>query len=167
MYKKYHIDPKTELKGSMLNNMQKEWIANTIANFLIANPDVIIGAITVKKQNVQAHIRADSNKLYNYMLKLALLDKIKGYQEVNLIRDNRTVKVRSGNSLIDYLQTALWFDMKSTCKLKDIPSDSKNVNNLILVDWICNIVWGTCEDTNRDPIKHLHRKLNLQGLFFN
>lgn len=166
IYQKYGVDPKTELKGSMLNNIQKEYVASRVANLLIANPDVIIGAITVKKQNVQTHIREDSNKLYNYMLKLAFLDKIRLYPEVALVRDNRSIKVKSGNSLIDYLQTTLWFEMKSTCKLQDFPSDSKAVHNLVLVDWICNIVWGACEDSNREPLKPLRGKVQLQSLFF-
>jgi len=55
----------------------------------------------------------DGNKLYNYMLKCSLLDKMKIHLQgdINLIRDNKNVKVKSGNSLGDYLEITLWFDL--------------------------------------------------------
>jgi hypothetical protein len=34
-----------------------------------------------KKRNVRAHIRTDSNKLYNYMLRLSLLDRMAEYKK--------------------------------------------------------------------------------------
>jgi hypothetical protein len=35
--------------------------------------DIILHAIVVKKEHVLLHIRQDANKLYNYMIRLALL----------------------------------------------------------------------------------------------
>ena len=69
------------------------------------------------------------------MIKLALLPVIKDEVVVNLIRDNKSIKVKSGNSLIDYLQITLWFDMKVRTKIVDIPMDSKKVQNLIPIRW--------------------------------
>ena len=85
----------------------------------------LIGSITVNKSKVQLHIREDANKLYNYIIRLAVLPVIKDQPFVNLIRDNKSVKVKSGNCLIDYLQTELWFELHSRTKVVDIPSDSK------------------------------------------
>lgn len=48
-------------------------------------------------------MRRDSNKLYNYMIGLSLLDEMINYENVVLIPDPRTIKVKSGNSLHDYL----------------------------------------------------------------
>ena len=130
VYNRTKTDPKVELKGSALNVEGKKYFAREVHKLVSMNPDFRIGAITVNKSKVKQHIREDSNKLYNYMIRLAILDVVKHEPMVNLIRDNKTVKVKSGNSLIDYLQTTLWFEMDSRTKLVDIPSDSKKVQNL-------------------------------------
>ena len=52
-----------------------------------ANSDIVIHAIVVKKQNVLAHIQRDSNKLYNYMVRLALLKRMAKYDVVTMIPD--------------------------------------------------------------------------------
>lgn len=100
------------------------------------------------------------------MIKLAILDVIKHEPIVNLIRDNKTVKVKSGNSLIDYLQTTLWFEMNSKTKMVDIPSDSKKVQNLIFIDWMNNLIWSNYEDTNSEPYLILRSVIDSKKLFF-
>lgn len=130
------------------------------------NPDIRIGSITVNKSKVQQHIREDANKLYNYMIKLAILDSIKNEPTVNLIRDNKSIKVKSGNSLIDYLQTTLWFELNSKTKIIDIPSDSKKVQNLIFIDWMNNLIWGNYEDDNSEAYQILRSVIDSKKLFF-
>ncbi len=100
------------------------------------------------------------------MIRLAILDVIKHEPFVNLIRDNKTVKVKSGNSLIDYLQTTLWFEMNSKTKIVDIPSDSKRVQNLIFIDWMNNLIWGNYEDCNSEPYQILRSVIDSKKLFF-
>lgn len=166
VYGKTKTDPKIELKGSALSVNDKKYFANKVRELVSMNPDIKIGAITVNKSKVQQHIRDDSNKLYNYMIKLVALESIKQEPVVNIIRDNKTVKVKSGNSLIDYLQTILWFDMDSKTKLIDIPSDSKKVQNLIFIDWINNIIWGNYEDDNTEPYQAMRSVIESKKLFF-
>lgn len=166
VYKRTKTNPSIELKGSSLNIGDKEFIAHQTIKLLNDHPDIILGAITVSKEKVQSHIREDANKLYNYMLRLSVLDKITKIPVVNLIRDNKTIKVKSGNCLIDYLQTILWFDLKSSTKIIDIPSDSKKVQNLIFIDWINNIVWGNYEDNNHSAFNILIPRIDNKKLFF-
>lgn len=166
VYSKTKTDPKTELKGSALSTASKKYFASKVRELVSMNPDIKIGAITVNKSKVQQYIREDANKLYNYMIKLVALESIKQEPVVNLIRDNKTVKVKSGNSLIDYLQTILWFDMDSKTKLVDRPSDSKNVQNLIFIDWINNIIWGNYEDNNSEPYQAMRSVIESKKLFF-
>lgn len=166
VYTKTKTDPKTELKGSTLTVENKKFFAKKVRELVSMNPDIKIGAITVNKSKVQQHIRDDANKLYNYMIKLAILDVIKHEPIVNLIRDNKTVKVKSGNSLIDYLQTTLWFEMNSKTKMIDIPSDSKKVQNLIFIDWMNNLIWSNYEDTNSEPYLILRSVIDSKKLFF-
>jgi len=88
---------------------------------LARNPDIEIWAITVKKENVQEHIRKDPNKLYNYMIGLVLLDRIRQKPVVTFIPDKRSIKVESGNSLVDYLQIKLWFDLNVSTIIHNNP----------------------------------------------
>ena len=166
VYNRTKTDPKKELKGSSLNVSHKIFLAEKVRKLISMNPDIKLGSITVNKSKVQQHIREDSNKLYNYMIKLAILDSIKQEPIVNLIRDNKTIKVKSGNSLIDYLQTVLWFDLNSKTQIIDIPSDSKQVQNLIFIDWINNLIWGNYEDNNSEPYQRLKSVLDSKKLFF-
>lgn len=166
VYRKTKTDPKTELKGSSMTVEAKCFFAERVRKLVSMNPDIVIGAITVNKSKVQKHIREDGNKLYNYMIRLAVLPTIKGEPYVNLIRDNKTVKVKSGNSLIDYLQTTLWFDIECSTKIIDIPSDSKKVKNLIFIDWMNNLVWGKYEDGNDKAYNILRNVIFSKKLFF-
>lgn len=166
VYSKLNYNPKDELKGSSLSLQSKKDIANMLSILLSHHKDISVGAITVKKSNVLAHIRKDANKLYNYMIRLAVLEHIHKFPFVNLIRDNRSIKVKSGNSLIDYLQLTLWFEYSSKTEVVDIPSDSKKVSNLILTDWINNIVWGHYEDNNNEAFNILGKHIKEKHLFF-
>lgn len=166
VYNKCRKKPDFEIKGSSLSLNYKKFIAQQLVSLLSKNQDIKVGAITVQKVNVQSHIRQDSNKLYNYMLRLSLLDSVSNETIVSLVRDNRSIKVKSGNSLIDYLQTELWFELHSTTQIIDIPSDSKNVRNLILADWINNIIWGKYEDNNDEAYKILKDYILEKHLFF-
>lgn len=165
-YERTNTPTKKELKGSSLTQQQKKNVAQLIDKLLAKHSDIQIGAITVKKENVCEHIKEDANKLYNYMIRLIVLDKISNYPYVNVIRDNRSIKVKSGNCLIDYLQTTLWFDLSSKTKVVDIPSDSKKVDYLILADWINNIVWGYYEDNNTEAYSILKTRIFEKRLFF-
>jgi len=149
-----------------MKNEDKKYFAEQVRKLVSMNPDIAIGAITVNKSKVQKHIREDGNKLYNYMIRLAVLPTIQGEPIVNLIRDNKSVKVKSGNSLIDYLQTTLWFDMETHTRIVDIPSDSKQVKNLIFIDWMNNLIWGKYEDNNNEPYEILRNVITSKKLFF-
>ncbi len=64
------------------------------------------------------------------MVNFAVLDMIKLFPVVNFIPDPRTIKVASGNSLIDYLQIKLWFEYNVQTTLVNCPAESKSNLNL-------------------------------------
>lgn len=166
VYTRLEACPKTEIKGSSLALADKEFVARQTLALLQKNPDIKIVYITVKKENVQQHIQSDTNLIYNYMMRLALLKEVDKYSVVNLIRDNRSVKIKSGNTLINYLQTELYFSHGSSSKLVDIPSDSKAVQNLVFIDWINNLIWSHYEDNNSSPYNILKANIYSNRLFF-
>ena len=140
---------------------EKKWVdmtpkarldfANRAARLKLAHPEIVYSTITVKKENVQAHIRADSNKLYNYMIKMLLLDRMATFEHVTLIPDPRSIKVQSGNSLHDYLQTELWFTKNVATELRTLPISSTNSLGLQFSDMLAGVVFRFHEDNESIP----------------
>lgn len=129
-------------------------------------PQVKVLAITVNKRKVKAHIRQDPNKLYNYMIGLILLDRIKRQSRVSFIPDERSIKVASGNSLSEYLQVKLWFELNSKTVLENMPQESHKNLNLQFIDWSVHIIWQRYEDNNMTAFNVLKNRLSLRNLFF-
>lgn len=159
--------PNNELKGSDLNPTTQLFFTNMVVALLKRFTDIRIFSITVNKANVEGHIRQDPNKLYNYMIGLILIDFIKDFPLVTFIPDKRSIKVNSGNSLSDYLQIKLWFDMKSKTKINNRPKESCNESNLQFVDFISHIIWSKYEDQeNSAAYKTLAPYISEKHLFF-
>jgi hypothetical protein len=123
-------------------------------------------SMTVRKQNVQPHIREDSNKLYNYMISKLLLNEMAKYEEVTFVPDPRTIKVKSGNSLPDYLVTQLWFEKQVTTKLNYQPISSDQSLNLQFADMLSGCVQSHFEDTNSTNFNLLKDHISYKVLFF-
>lgn len=165
-YVKFKLNTKKEIKGCNLRDDVRNYFLGLVLKLLEQNEDITIGCITVRKNRVFEHIRKDSNKLYNYMIKEALLDKIKMCSDVKLIRDERSVKVASGNSLIEYLQTVLWFDKNSKTVLIDIPNDSSKNKNLLFIDWVCNSIYRFYEFNQNDSFDLIKNKIKIDTFLF-
>jgi hypothetical protein len=166
VYFKFHFNVNSEIKGSRLTEVQKKYFATKVIHLLNKDSTIHLGAITVKKKNVKNHIREDPNLLYNYMMRLGFIDYISTYENVKLIRDEKSVKIKSGNTLQNYLQTELWFNKKVKTKIEDLPTDSKKNMNLIFVDWITHIIWSKYEFRKYKAYNIILPKLKLKNLFF-
>jgi hypothetical protein len=165
-YQQKNISTSVELKGKDLTRDEKIKFSNRVIGLLNRNPSIKICTITVKKENVQPHIQMDSNKLYNYMVNFILLDEIKNFSTIDFIPDPRTIKVASGNSLVDYLQTKLWFEFNSATIIRHTPMESQMNNNLKFADFISNIVWSRYEDNKSNPYNILKPYITSKHLFF-
>jgi hypothetical protein len=165
-YNKFHIPRSIEWKGKDLTIPQREYFIKETKEILRKHRDIRVLTITVMKENVQPHIRADQNKLYNYMVRLALLDEIKNEPIVNFIPDPRTIKISSGSSLIDYLQTELYFELSSATKLNQILVDSKSSLNLQFIDFISHIIWKSYEDNDKNISSGILHVMKQKTLFF-
>ena len=68
---------------------ERVYFARQANSLRIKNPDSIkYASITVKKQNVKPHIHKHSNKLYNYMIGLSLLDEMEKHRTVTFVPDS-------------------------------------------------------------------------------
>lgn len=155
-----------ELKGCELPRPTLIRFAELASKMIGAHPDIKICTITVRKENVQDHIRGDPNKLYNYMLNLSLPDHIKAHPQVILSPDPRSIKVASGNSMVDYLQTQLWFEHNSITRLSHQPLESHTSLAIQFIDVVSHIVWSFHEDGQLDPYRILAPHMRCKHLFF-
>src|SRR5262249_43025828 len=121
LYDKFKWPTNVEKKWSSMTPEKRTEFARMACSMREQHTDIHLHAIVVKKQNVQAHIRTDSNKLYNYMIRLSLLDRMAKYDNVTMVPDPRSIKVKSGNSLHDYLLTELWFTKNVRTELQTRP----------------------------------------------
>jgi hypothetical protein len=76
------------------------------------------------------------------------------------------VKVASGNSMHDYLQTQLWFEQECQTTLTTNPMDSKSCLGLQFADIIAGMVQSSFEDGNRAYIDALNNSVQIKRLYF-
>ncbi len=166
LYKKYGWNPKVEKKWSEMSLIERTDFAERAKQLRVNNPSIKYFSITVKKENVQEHIRIDGNKLYNYMIGLTLLTEMSNNDKVVFIPDPRSVKVESGNSMHDYLQTQLWFHNNTSTILETLPQDSDKNKNVQFADMLSGVVQGHYEDGNTGPWHVLASTINSKKLYF-
>jgi hypothetical protein len=167
LYEKFNLSPKDcELKWGLMKPDQRKLFALEAHKMCNKHSNIYLKAIVVKKENVQEHIRNDGNKLYNYMIRIMLLDFMSKCDVVKFIPDPRSIKVKSGNSLHDYLQTELWFTKNSSTNLITEPCDSKRSLGLQFTDMLAGIVQSRFERNNRENFQLLQQKISIKHLFF-
>lgn len=167
LYKKFHWPTNIEKKWSDMSLAERIWFAEKANELKIQHQaDIRYIAITVKKENVQNHIRSDANKLYNYMIGLSLLREMNLHEKAAFVPDPRSIKVESGNSLHDYLQTQLWFEKETSTTLITAPCDSASNLNVQFSDMLSGIVQGHFEDGNSQPWGKLRNTISYKTLFF-
>lgn len=167
LYKKFNWPSDSEKKWSDMSVEERIFFAKKAAVLREEHPkDIRYISITVRKENVKPHIRRDANKLYNYMISFSLLDEMARHEDVLFVPDPRSVKVESGNSLHDYLQTQLWFEQQASTILTTKPEDSASNLNVQFSDMLSGIVQGHFEDGNSQPWAELHHYISYKTLFF-
>ena len=150
-----------------MDSVEKEHFANSVVSLLEKNPTIKLFSITVKKECVIERMRTDSNKLYNYMIYLSLSDEMCRYDSIILVPDPRSIKVKSGNSLHDYLDTQLVFEKLSLTTLTTIPTDSAACKGIQFADMLSGLVQNHFEDSQSKYWDILKTKINFKKLFFN
>lgn len=133
---------------------------------ILQHPEIKVEVMTVKKSNVQEHIRRDANKLYNYMVGLVIPDHVKAEEQFELLPDERSIKVKSQNSLADYLQIKLWFEIKCQTAVICTPATSSQNYDLQFTDWLAHCIWVKYEDAEEGFFNILRPVIKLRELFF-
>ncbi len=169
LYKAYGWPTCTERKWVDMSAAARTEFAKAAVEMCTKHPDISLHAIIVNKCNVEDHIRKDPNKLYNFMVKMSLLDCLAKYDAATLVPDARSIKVESGNSLHDYLQVELWFTKRVKTVLKTLPLESKNCLGIQFADMLSGVIQSCIEDRGereRDDYDIIKAVLKPKLLFF-
>ncbi len=166
LYKKFSWDPKVEKKWTYMTPVEKNCFAKMAQQLAQKNSSVKYCSITAYKPKVESHIRKDPNKLYNYLIKLLLIDEMATYKQVMFHPDPRNIKITSGNSLSDYLQTELFFTKKVDTALITIPRDSASDKGVQFSDMLSGLIQHHYEDNNSEAFKLLEPHIQLKTYFF-
>ena len=167
IYRKFNWSVAKEKKWADMSESSRKFFAEEAVRLSREYGNSIkYHAIVVKKENVARHIRTDPNKLYNYMIGLSLLQEMSQHQDVKFFPDERSIKVASGNSLHDYLQTKLWFDKGAPTTLSTEFSDSSGSRLVQFSDMLAGATQGCFEDGKCDHWTTLQGVVNLRRLFF-
>lgn len=166
LYTKFKWPTKEERKWSAMVPAERLEFANRARELCKKHPSITLHAIVVKKVNVMPHIRQDANKLYNYMTRLALVDRMSQFDTVTLVPDPRSIRVKSGNSMHDYLQTALWFEKNATTTLATNPTDSATCLAIQFADMLAGTVQANSEFNSTVGFQIIQPHLRLSRLFF-
>jgi len=153
-----------ELKACHLDSADRITIANKTVN-LISQGRIEIHAITVKKDNVSSHLHADSNLLYNYMIKQCIFDRISLNEDVHIVPDNRSIKVKYAHAIETYLKLAL-IEKRYETKLAYTPKESHADKGIQFADYIANIIWRRHEFGDEAAYQIIHGHIRHKKLFF-
>lgn len=166
LYKRLHWNGKQEKKWSDMTPPEREYFAKAAKKLVSSQADIKLFSITVAKEKVDDHIRIDGNKLYNYMIGLSLIDEMAKYDNVLFMPDERAIKVKSGNSLHDYLGINLTFEKKVKTVLRTQPCNSACNKNIQFADMLAGLVQNHYEDCNNNYWKSLYPHIIIKRLFF-
>jgi hypothetical protein len=166
LYTSNKWNPKREKKWSNMGITARKQFARDAHKLAENHPDIKLFSITVAKQNVNEAIRKDENILYNYMIKLSLIDEMVKYDRVILSQDARSIKVKSGNSLRDYLRINIACDQDSATELLMNPCDSACNENIQFADMLAGLVQNHYEDADSECWNLLQEYIRCKRLYF-
>lgn len=164
IYKHRHWNPKAEKKWVDMSREARSDFARQACKLLERFDDISCRAIVADKTALPPHVRDDANIVYNFMTRQLLLDVMAQHPHANLIPDARSVKLGSGNSLHDYLQTELWFGARVATRLKTTPTDSQHCRNLQFIDMIAGVIQSHYEFGRGEYLKLLESRITITTL---
>lgn len=167
LYDTYGWSPKKEKKWVDMPPGARRTFAEATANLLGKHPDTIrCMAIVVRKDAVPEARRADPNLLYNYMTKKLLLTEMAKHRVVHLAPDARSIKVESGNTLKDYLQTELFYTAEVDTLLHCKHTDSASSKAIQFADMLAGAIGSFHEFGQSEAHDHLKALVPIQTLYF-
>lgn len=116
----------------------------TILNKLRKTEDHSISYIILDKNNLQnAKLFEDKNILYNYLFHWLIKPVIKNAgSDVHVVLDNHSIKVKSINSLSDYIKIKAYTEWGFSHNITISYVDSKHSKHVQMADIIANTIYA-------------------------
>lgn len=128
-----------EVKASQLSFPQKTFILNRLCS---AN-DYTVSYIVADKVHLQPQLLADKNLCYNYLFSFLVNKTIRSTREdITILLDNHSTKVKSINSLADYIRIKAITQWGYINRLHISYVDSKNSKVVQATDVIANAIYA-------------------------
>lgn len=166
LYDHFQWRPRLEKKWVDMPEQARQTFAEAARNMLSQHPEIQCRAIVVNKRNVQPHLRQDSNLLYNYMTRLLLLEEMARHRTVHLMPDARSIKVESGQTFREYLQTELWYTAGARTVLSAHPMNSASSKGLQFADMLAGAIGSHYEFKRSAAFSVLQDAVPVLKLFF-
>lgn len=130
----------SEIKASKLSVPRKQEIFNKLCS---AN-DYVISYIVIDKWNIDnKKLFEDKNVLYNYLFSFLVKKTIRSAREdLDFLLDNHSTKVKSINSLADYIRLKACTQFGCQYDIHLRYTDSKNSKIVQAADIIANAIWA-------------------------
>ena len=100
------------------------------------------------------------------MTKLLLIEEMARHDTVHFVPDPRSIRVESGRSLHDYLQTELWFTQGAPTRLHTNPMDSRHCLNLQFTDMLAGVLQSHFEHGQSAYLTPLSDLIQVRTLYF-
>ncbi len=116
----------------------------------IAKKDLSVSYIVADLKYVKPNLLKDKNILYNFLMKL-LIDSLVSEKDnnttLNIICDNHTTKIASGNSFEEYIKLHLLYEKEYDINLNIVYMDSndRNAYSVQASDYVANALYGWYE----------------------
>jgi hypothetical protein len=129
-----------EIKASMLDFPDKQDLLNKLAS----TDDHSISYVVVDKKHIRkTKLFEDKNLIYNYIFQHLIKPIIKNSTaDLEIILDNHSTKVKSINSLSDYIKIKAYAEWNVQWNLNIHYMDSKQCKLLQMADLIANSIYG-------------------------
>lgn len=120
----------------------------------IARKDLSISYIVADLKYVKPNLLEDKNIFYNFLMKL-LIDSLVSDEDdstiLNIICDNHTTKIASGNSFAEYIKLHLIYEKEYNINLNVVymDSDDRNAYPVQAADYVANALYSWFEYKNK------------------
>ena len=139
-----------ERKGSLFSDVEATALVTGLKEMCTTASSFKMISITSNKQNVIQSLRRDKHVFYNYMLNNLLVDIVKEQSVVDIVLDNRTIRLGSRNSFEDCLRAKCWgelgLDVNISCRFEE----SERSRGIWVADWLANFIWRHYEKNIHD-----------------
>lgn len=132
----------------------------------IANKNLSISYIVADLKHIDEPLLKDKNLLYNFIMKI-LIDRLvsnndKG-NKLNIISDNKTLKVHSKNSFEDYIKIHLNYERKldMDISVKYLESDALDAYIVQAADYVANSIYTYYEYKNELYYNLINNVINV------